>query len=605
MTQDEITPAPASAPGSPAASRSTASSQTASPRGLRGENTEVTRDASKEEGGQESPHGGEPGSSAAGPAEVGQPDRREGSEEDRREAGEGAGATVADARYRSRREGRLSEFLRPWWKKEPALVKIDEADLASADFRVTREVDDLGRLNFVLEKDGRHYRLCYPHDLRDPVGYELIDGRPAFRSIGGYPLEVARNLVARLGEHVLPPARGRVLIPAAWFERVTGDAGTFEVAPAGGDARALAVRGITGTGNDARLSAAARSLVGSEAPIHEGLWARSHWRPEGDESVEEAVAEVERALATTHGLTPALVRELMRTVTGAAVRSPDGSGSRWRFVRRGEHGEPVLLQTVVVGSTVSSQRAPYSESLAGQRVAVVGCGSIGASVTLQLARSGVRSFLVIDDERLEPGNLARMDSYLNQAGRLKVDALADQLRLIAPGIEVETGAYLLGEEVGPAGLMAYRPDLIVNTTAEEIGSDETNIAALALSRPAIFAWVSQGIKGGRILRIRPGSPGGRAAKGGSACYECVRNAAPRRIPSAGPAPHGTAIPWTGAVHDAGIFAAAVTRTAVLTLAGAPVSDRNPDHAVLRFGGVVPTAGIVRIPRDPDCAVCGG
>ncbi len=599
MTQHES--APSSAPA--AASRGASATQSATPRDRHGENTEVTGDARKEEGGQERPHV-EPGSSPAGVREDREPRTREDRQEVAR-GGDEVSGSKANAGHRFGSEGRLTALLESWWEREPAVVRADEAELALAGFRAARQVDALGRLNFQLEKDGRSYRLRYPYVANQAyVGYELIDGHDAFRARGDDAHAVLRTLLAYQGTGLIPPARGRVLIPEDWLHPITGAMGTFEAVPAARDARALAVQGISGTEDDAHLSAVARSLVRPGTPHRAGLWAQYHWREAGAESIEAAVAQVEGALARTHGLTPELVRELMRTLIGAAVRSSDGVRSRWRFVCRGEHGEPILLQTVPVENTFSIERAPYGQALFGKRVAVVGCGAIGTSVALGLARSGVRSFLVIDDERLEPRNLTRLEGYLNQAGRLKVDALAEQLALVAPGTEVETGPYLLGREVGPAGLMAFRPDLLINTTAEEIGSDETNIAALALGRPAIFAWVSNGIKAGRCLRIRPGVPGARPTKSGTACYECVRKAAPRRIPSAGPAPRDLVTPWTGAVHDAQLFAAAVTRLAVLTLAGAPVSDRNPDHAVLRFGGVVPTVEIVRIPRDRDCAVCG-
>jgi len=89
----------------------------------------------------------------------------------------------------------------------------------------------------------------------------------------------------------------------------------------------------------------------------------------------------------------------------------------------------------------------------------------------------------------------------------------------------------------------------------------------------------------------------------TACYECVRQAGPERIPSDGLVPVGTETPWSGSVIDVDLFAAAVAKMAVATLLGEPTSATNPDHVVLRYGGLVPVASRITIARDPHCRVC--
>ena len=58
----------------------------------------------------------------------------------------------------------------------------------------------------------------------------------------------------------------------------------------------------------------------------------------------------------------------------------------------------------------TTARLPNSyAALAGQSVAVVGCGSLGSKIATSLARSGVRRFLLVDDDILVPANLVRND----------------------------------------------------------------------------------------------------------------------------------------------------------------------------------------------------
>ena len=54
------------------------------------------------------------------------------------------------------------------------------------------------------------------------------------------------------------------------------------------------------------------------------------------------------------------------------------------------------------------QRCPTrNAALAGKRVAVLGCGSMGSKVASSLARMGVTEFFLVDSDVLKPGNLVR------------------------------------------------------------------------------------------------------------------------------------------------------------------------------------------------------
>jgi molybdopterin-synthase adenylyltransferase len=61
------------------------------------------------------------------------------------------------------------------------------------------------------------------------------------------------------------------------------------------------------------------------------------------------------------------------------------------------------------------------------KVLIVGCGSGGASVALQLAMSGIRNFTLIDNDILGPENVIRHVCGRRYIGQKKVDAIADVL----------------------------------------------------------------------------------------------------------------------------------------------------------------------------------
>jgi molybdopterin-synthase adenylyltransferase len=72
------------------------------------------------------------------------------------------------------------------------------------------------------------------------------------------------------------------------------------------------------------------------------------------------------------------------------------------------------------------------------KVLVAGCGSGGASVSLQLAMSGIRNFTLIDNDILGPENVIRHVCGRRFIGQKKVDALAEVLRDRNPRVNVAT-----------------------------------------------------------------------------------------------------------------------------------------------------------------------
>ena len=73
-----------------------------------------------------------------------------------------------------------------------------------------------------------------------------------------------------------------------------------------------------------------------------------------------------------------------------------------------------------------------------KRVAVVGLGSGGGQVALSLAMSGVGKFVLIDDDRLEDGNVVRHVADRRYIGQAKTEVMRELIYLRNPQAEVET-----------------------------------------------------------------------------------------------------------------------------------------------------------------------
>ena len=71
-------------------------------------------------------------------------------------------------------------------------------------------------------------------------------------------------------------------------------------------------------------------------------------------------------------------------------------------------------------------------------VAICGLGGLGSNIAIHLARAGIGRLILIDFDRVDITNLHRQQYKASQIGMYKTDALADNLREIAPYIEFET-----------------------------------------------------------------------------------------------------------------------------------------------------------------------
>lgn len=100
---------------------------------------------------------------------------------------------------------------------------------------------------------------------------------------------------------------------------------------------------------------------------------------------------------------------------------------------------------------IFARNVPGATALLQQRtVAVAGCGGLGSNAAVALARGGVGRLILIDHDIVEPSNLNRQHYFLDDIGRLKVEALADHLRRINPAI----GLDLWARRIGPRDVAA-------------------------------------------------------------------------------------------------------------------------------------------------------
>lgn len=88
-------------------------------------------------------------------------------------------------------------------------------------------------------------------------------------------------------------------------------------------------------------------------------------------------------------------------------------------------------------------------------VMVVGCGALGNEVLKNLALFGFEHIIVVDYDRVELSNLTRSILFSHEdAGKLKVEAVARKVRKINPAIHIRM---IAGDIAHHVGLRATAP----------------------------------------------------------------------------------------------------------------------------------------------------
>ena len=80
------------------------------------------------------------------------------------------------------------------------------------------------------------------------------------------------------------------------------------------------------------------------------------------------------------------------------------------------------------------------------RAGIAGAGGLGSNCAVALARSGIGTLVIADFDVIEPANLNRQYYFTDQTGRLKMDALKENIERINPSVKVITHNIKLDEK---------------------------------------------------------------------------------------------------------------------------------------------------------------
>ncbi|MCY3822191.1 MAG: ThiF family adenylyltransferase [Gammaproteobacteria bacterium] len=148
-------------------------------------------------------------------------------------------------------------------------------------------------------------------------------------------------------------------------------------------------------------------------------------------------------------------------------------------------------------------------NVATKKVGILGAGSLGSKVAVTLARSGVQSFVLVDGDILQPGNLVRHELDARALGAHKVQGLEERIRAVAPRAEVKGWRVALGGQESSATTSSVLNDLgscdlVIEATTNPQAFNFAAAAARGASKPMVWTEVYAGGIGGFVGRVRPG-----------------------------------------------------------------------------------------------------
>lgn len=156
-----------------------------------------------------------------------------------------------------------------------------------------------------------------------------------------------------------------------------------------------------------------------------------------------------------------------------------------------------------------------SSLLEDRKVAVVGLGSGGSQVVIELAKAGVGKFVLVDFDRIELHNIIRHVCGLTDLGRLKTNVMRDRVLDKNPFAEVETHNTSINN-LEDARRILKGCDLIIAATDNIRSRLNINALSIELGIATLYGKCAVRAAGGEVLRVRP--------KVGP-CFSCIYAAA--------------------------------------------------------------------------------
>lgn len=147
-----------------------------------------------------------------------------------------------------------------------------------------------------------------------------------------------------------------------------------------------------------------------------------------------------------------------------------------------------------------------------KQVLIVGLGSGGAIIAVELAKAGVGSYALVDFDRLELHNISRHIAGVNELGRLKTNIVRDAILSKNPYANIDTYPIDILENTTVIERLVSETDLVIAATDSLSSRYLLNALIIKYKKVGLFGRAVTRAEGGDVLRVRPDGP----------CYACLK-----------------------------------------------------------------------------------
>jgi len=138
-----------------------------------------------------------------------------------------------------------------------------------------------------------------------------------------------------------------------------------------------------------------------------------------------------------------------------------------------------------------------------KKVSIIGLGSFGSYVAIELAKAGVGNFYLYDFDRIELANIARHSCGVSELGRYKTHAIRDSILQKNPFANIVTHEININEHYDLFKSEINETDLIICLTDENQSRNMINELALEQKKITLFGRAVTRAEGGDVFRLRP------------------------------------------------------------------------------------------------------
>jgi molybdopterin/thiamine biosynthesis adenylyltransferase len=136
-------------------------------------------------------------------------------------------------------------------------------------------------------------------------------------------------------------------------------------------------------------------------------------------------------------------------------------------------------------------------------VAIIGLGSFGSNIAIELAKAGIGNFKLFDFDRVELSNIARHTCGVNDLGRYKTHAIRDAILQKNPFANVSTFEININDHVDTLVAEIKGVDIILCLTDENQSRSRLNALAIEHRKTIIYGRAITRAEGGDVFRYTP------------------------------------------------------------------------------------------------------